>query len=747
MKKQVFALLLSGVISVSAQQPVDYVNPFIGTSNYGTTNPGAVCPQGLMSVTPFNVMGSESNKFDKDSQWWSAPYTSDNNYFTGFAHVNLSGVGCPELGGLLLMPTAGDLNVDYSQYGSAYTEEVAKPGYYGTKLTKYGIKAEATASMRTGLSRFTFPAGKGNILLNLGEGLTNETGATVRIVNDTEIEGSKLMGTFCYNPQAVFPVYFVMKVSKAPKQMGYWKKQRPMKGVEAEWDGYSGKYKLYTKYNRDMSGDDVGVWFTYDNEANEVIEVKMGVSFVSIENARLNMNTEQPDFNFDKVSKAAREQWNSDLSRVLVEGGSKDEKTIFYTALYHMLIHPNILQDVNGEYPMMESLKTGKTSGNRYTVFSLWDTYRNVSQLMTLLFPERQVEIIRTMVDMYKESGWLPKWELFGRETLTMEGDPSIPYIVDAWMRGIRDFDVETAYQAMRKGATTPGEFNLMRPDANDYFTKGYVPLREKFDNSVSHALEYYIADWNLSKFAQSLGKKEDAKLFYDRSMGYKHYYSKEYGTLRPILPDGTFYSPFDPLQGANFEPSPGFHEGNSWNYTFYVPHDIAGLTKLMGGKKKFVDKLQMVFDKKYYDMANEPDIAYPYLFSNFKGEEWRTQKTVRGLLRDYYHNAPNGLPGNDDTGTMSAWAVFAMMGFYPACPGDVNYTLTSPLFDKVTIKLNPDYYKTGELVIGTNRTHADEIYIQEVKAGNKKLNGYFISHDELVNAGSIEYKLKATNK
>ncbi|MDD3256428.1 MAG: GH92 family glycosyl hydrolase [Parabacteroides sp.] len=747
MKKQVFALLLSGVLSVSAQQPVDYVNPFIGTSNYGTTNPGAVCPQGLMSVTPFNVMGSESNKFDKDSQWWSAPYTSDNNYFTGFAHVNLSGVGCPELGGLLLMPTAGDLNVDYSQYGSAYTEEVAKPGYYGTKLTKYGIKAEATASMRTGLSRFTFPAGKGNILLNLGEGLTNETGATVRIVNDTEIEGSKLMGTFCYNPQAVFPVYFVMKVSKAPKQMGYWKKQRPMKGVEAEWDGYSGKYKLYTKYNRDMSGDDVGVWFTYDNEANEVIEVKMGVSFVSIENARLNMNTEQPDFNFDKVSKAAREQWNSDLSRVLVEGGSKDEKTIFYTALYHMLIHPNILQDVNGEYPMMESLKTGKTSGNRYTVFSLWDTYRNVSQLMTLLFPERQVEIIRTMVDMYKESGWLPKWELFGRETLTMEGDPSIPYIVDAWMRGIRDFDVETAYQAMRKGATTPGEFNLMRPDANDYFTKGYVPLREKFDNSVSHALEYYIADWNLSKFAQSLGKKEDAKLFYDRSMGYKHYYSKEYGTLRPILPDGTFYSPFDPLQGANFEPSPGFHEGNSWNYTFYVPHDIAGLTKLMGGKKQFVDKLQMVFDKKYYDMANEPDIAYPYLFSNFKGEEWRTQKTVRGLLRDYYHNAPNGLPGNDDTGTMSAWAVFAMMGFYPACPGDVNYTLTSPLFDKVTIKLNPDYYKKGELVIGTNRSHADEIYIQEVKAGSKKLNGYFISHDELVNAGSIEYKLKATNK
>ena len=688
MKKQVMSLLLCGSLMAAAQQPVDYVNPFIGTSNYGTTNPGAICPQGMMSVTPFNVMGSESNRFDKDSQWWSTPYSADNDYMTGFAHVNLSGVGCPELGSLLLMPTAGELKVDYREYGSKYKDEVAHPGYYSNVLTKYGIKTEATASMRTGLSRFTFPKGQGNILLNLGEGLTNETGATVRIVNETEIEGSKLLGTFCYNPQAVFPIYFVMKVSKAPKSMGYWKKQREMKGVEAEWDVYSGKYKLYTKYNREMSGDDVGVWFTYDTEENEAIEVKMGVSFVSIENARLNMNTEQPGFDFDKVRTTASNMWNSDLSRVKVEGGSKDDKTIFYTALYHLLIHPNIIQDVNGEYPMMESLKVGHTTGNRYTVFSLWDTYRNVSTLMTLLFPERQLDIIRTMVDMYKESGWLPKWELYGRETLTMEGDPSIPYIVDAWMRGLRDFDVETAYEAMRKGATTPGEFNLLRPDNNDYMSKGYVPLREQYDNSVSHALEYYIADWNLSQFAKALGKKEDAKLFYDRSMGYKHYYSKEFGTLRPILPDGTFYSPFNPKQGENFEPNPGFHEGSAWNYTFYVPHDIPGLVKLMGGQKKFVDKLQMVFDEGHYDMANEPDIAYPYLFSYFKGEAWRTQKLVRELLSKYYHNAPNGLPGNDDTGTMSTWAVFSMMGFYPACPGDMDYVLTSPTFNKVTIDL-----------------------------------------------------------
>lgn len=742
MKKKLLSLLLCGSLFVSAQQPVDEVNPFIGTSNYGTTNPGAVCPQGMMSVVPFNVMGSDLNRFDKDRQWWSTPYSADNKFFTGFAHGSLSGVGCPELGSLLLMPTQGALTVDYKEYGSEYKDEVASPGYYATRLTKYGILAEATASMRTGLSRFTFPKGESHILLNLGEGLTNESGATVRFVNDTEIEGSKLLGTFCYNPTAVFPVYFVMKLSKAPKQKGYWKKQRPMT-AEAAWDADAGKYKIYGSYTREMSGDDVGVWFDYETEENESISVKMGISYVSIENARKNMEAEQPGFDFDKVRTEAREMWNKDLSRVEIEGGSKDERTIFYTGLYHLLIHPNILQDVNGEYPQMESLQVGHTKGNRYTVFSLWDTYRNVSTLMTLLYPDRQLDIIRTMIDMYKENGWLPKWELYGRETFTMEGDPSIPYIVDAYMRGLRDYDVNLAYEAMRKGATTPGEFNLLRPDANDYFTRGYVPLREQYDNSVSHALEYYIADWNLSNFAQALGKKADAQLFYERSMGYKHYYSKEFKTLRPLLPDGSFYSPFDPKQGENFEPSPGFHEGNAWNYTFYVPHDIKGLAKLMGGDKAFVNHLQSVFDKGYYDPANEPDIAYPYLFSYFKGEEWRTQKLIHELLKSGYHNAPNGVPGNEDTGTMSAWAIFSMMGFYPACPGDVNYVLTSPAFDKVTIHLDERFYPKGKLVIESKHDTPESIYVQEVTVGDRKLKGFTLSHDRLVNAGTLRFRLK----
>ncbi|MGN0213557.1 MAG: GH92 family glycosyl hydrolase [Muribaculaceae bacterium] len=742
------------------KQPVDYVNPFIGTSNFGTCNPGAICPNGLMSVVPFNVMGSDENRYDKDSRWWSTPYEFYNTFFTGYAHVNLSGVGCPELGSLLLMPTSGALTVDYKEYGSKYKDEVAHPGYYSNVLTKYGIKTEVTATMRSGVSRFTFPEGESHILLNLGEGLTNESGAQVRRVSDNEWEGIRTLGTFCYVPDAVFPIYFVMRVNKVPQSAGLWKKQRPMT-AEAVWDSTAGKYKLYKNYGKALAGDDIGVYMNYNTKAGEQIEVQIGVSFVSIENARRNLDVEQKGKNFEKISSEARNRWNEDLSRIVVEGGTDDQKAIFYTAMYHMLIHPNVLSDVNGEYPAMESNEIKTTKGQRYTVFSLWDTYRNLHQMMTMVYPERQIEMVHSMLDMYSEGGWLPKWELFGRETFTMEGDPSIPVIVDTWLRGMRDFDVELAYEAMKKGATTPGAQNLLRPDIDEYIETGYCALREQYDNSVSHALEYYIADFALSQIASQLAAeaeargdkakakqyRDDAALFSNRSLQYKKYYCKEFGTLRPILPNGEFYSPFDPKQGENFEPSPGFHEGNSWNYTFYVPHDVKGLAKLMGGDKKFVERLQMVFDKGYYDPANEPDIAYAHLFSYIKGEEWRTQKEVQRLLATVYKNAPDGIPGNDDTGTMSAWAVFNMMGFYPDCPGKAEYTFTTPVFNKVTINLDAKRWGKDKLVIEAPRPEgvADggEAYIKSINVGGKAFKGYRIGWNDLIKAGTVKFTLK----
>lgn len=743
-------LLMSGGCPLMAdgpgRSPVDYVDPFVGSANYGATNPGAVCPGGMMSVAPFNVMGSPDNRFDKDNRWWSTPYESRNVYFTGFSHVNLSGVGCPDMGSLLLMPTAGELDVDYRNYGSPYEDETASPGYYSNRLVKYDILTEVTAAMRSGAARFTFPAGRANILLNLGEGLTNESGAFVRSVSDTEIEGMKLLGTFCYNPQAVFPIYFVMRVDKKPTSYGFWKKQRPAHGPEAEWDPDQGNYKLYTKYHRDLAGDDTGAWFTFYAAEGEQIEVRMGVSFVSIENARLNLDMETDGRSFDELRLAAREEWNDNLSRILVEGGTEEQRSVFYTALYHTLLHPNILQDVNGEYPAMESGIAMTTESNRYTVFSLWDTYRNLHQLMTLVWPEKQEDMVRTMLDMYRESGWLPKWELYGRETLTMEGDPAIPVIADTYLKGFRYFDAGVAYEAMYKSATTRGADNPLRPDNDYYMGLGYVPLRGANDNSVSHALEYYIADHALSRFADALGRKDDAEMFRRRSLGYKNYYSTEYGTFRPRLPDGEFVTPFDPAQGANFEPNPGFHEGSAWNYTFYVPHDVEGLARLMGGKRKFIDKLEMVFSEGYYDPANEPDIAYPYLFSYFPGEEWRTQYHTNRLLREHFDTTPGGIPGNDDAGTMSAWAVFSMMGFYPDCPGEPYYTLTSPVFDRVTIKLDERYYPGGSLTIEAERPSADAIYIGSMTLGGKKLNRYRVSHEELLRGGKLTFELKMEN-
>ena len=734
--------------ATSAKEPVEWVNPFIGTTNFGTTNPGAVMPNGLMSVSPFNVMGSDQNRFDKDARWWSTPYDNTNSFFTGFSHVNLSGVGCPELGSLLVMATTGDVDVDYHNYGTTYTDEYATPGFYRLRLSKYDILAEATATMRSGRIRFTFPAGKGNILLNLGEGLTNESGATVSRISDTEVAGCKLLGTFCYNSQAVFPIYFVMRVSRTPQAQGFWKKQRLMHGVEAEWDKDNGKYKLYPDFGKQMSGDDVGVWYTFDTSANEQIEVSVGVSFVSVENARLNLSTEQPEgSDFDALRTSASAAWNDMLGRIKVEGGTDVQTTVFYTALYHTLIHPNILQDVNGEYPAMESNKILRTTGNRYTVFSLWDTYRNLHQLMTLIYPERQIEMVRSMVDMSKEWGWLPKWELFGRETFTMEGDPAIPVIVDTWRKGLTDFDIDAAYIAMKKSADTAGKSNPMRPDIDPYINYGYIPLGffagdNSGDNSVSHALEYYVADNALAWLAEHRGDKEFACELRKRASGWKHYYSPESGTLRPINPDGSFLTPFNPRQGENFEPVPGFHEGSAWNYTFYVPHDVKGLAAKMGGRRAFVDKLQKVFDDGLYDPANEPDIAYPYLFSYFKGEEWRTWQTVSEILDKYYKNAPDGIPGNDDTGTMSAWAVFSMIGLYPDVPGVPEYTLTVPTFDKITIKLNSDYYHTESLIIE--------------KSGNaKKCNvlldgtpiGHRISHQKLVNGKKLLFTIDSRKK
>ncbi|WPO79331.1 GH92 family glycosyl hydrolase [Flavobacterium sp. KACC 22761] len=726
-------ILLFG-ITVSAQQPAEFVNPLIGTSNYGATFPGPIAPRGMASISPFNVAGTKNKPLEKDSQWLSNPYVNENTFLTGFSQVNLSGVGCPDLGVILLMPTTGAVETNHLKYGSTYSNEVAKTAYYGVDIDKYKVKGEFTASKRVGVSKFTFPKGQSNILLNLGLGLTNEEGAMIKVVSSTEIEGMRSVGSFCYNsPEDAYPVYFVAKFSKPANNYGVWKKTRKYEGVEAQWMGYNGKTRIMKNTIKTVVGDSIGTYFSYQFDKKETVEVKIGVSYVSIENARENLEKETGNKSFDSIYKETYEEWNKELSKILVEGGSYQDKVIFYTALYHTLIHPNILNDSNGQYPEIKRSEIGKTEGTRYTVFSLWDTYRNMHPLMSLVYPKQQSDMIKSMLEMYDENGWLPKWELNSTETFTMVGDPASIVIVDACLKGIQDFDIYKAYYAMLKGADQV-ENNPLRPGLKEYLEKGY--LSTNYSGPVSTTQEYNMSDYAISLLAKALGEKEDYKRFAKRSLSYQKLFDKDLKLLRPRLANGKWYEPFDPEAGANFQANVGFVEGNAWQYAFMVQHDIRGYIKLMGGDKPFSEQLQKVFDTKQFDMANEPDIAYPYLFNYIKGEEYKSQELVRKLVREHFKNLPNGLPGNDDTGTMSAWLVYSMMGFYPITPGDPIYTITTPMFDKITIQLDPKYYKREKIVI--EREMNEDGKIKEIQLNGKSLNSFFMSHDDFVNGTTL---------
>lgn len=746
----IIGCLLLPLLKGLSQSPADWVDPFIGTSNYGATHPGPHYPHGLASVLPFNVAFSEGkeNSIEKDAAWNSRGYIKENGFLTGFSHVNLSGVGCPELGTILVMPTHGSLELDPQQYGSTYSQETSEPGYYHCQLDQYNIKAEATSTIRTGLSRFTFPAGESHILLNLGLSLTNETGGMVRIVSDTEIEGHRTIGTFCYSAQDVRPVYFVIRFSKAAKHFGAWKKMPPFRGVEKDWVAYNDTIKPYPGYQFPLSGDQVGTYFSFDTDEQEQILVKVGISYVSIANARENLEAEQPRFQFEATRQANKDQWNELLSRVDIEG-SDAQKTLFYTALYHTLIHPSILEDVNGEYPLLGQPGIGNINGrHRYSIFSLWDTYRNLHPLLSLVYPEIQTDMVRSMVDMYEESGWLPKWELLSMETEVMVGDPGTPVIADTWLRGLRNFDIEKAYEAARKAAIVPESENILRPGIDKYLKLGYVPMdkEDTWGGSVSTALEYYLSDWTLGQLASALGKEEDARIFLARSLGYRNYLDPQTGMLRPKFEDGSFFTPFDPEQGKNFEPVPGFVEGTAWQYRFYVPHDIPGLITQLGGPEIFTQELATCFADDQYDVANEPDITYPFLFNYAPGEAWRSQEQVKRIINQHYTLAPGGIPGNDDAGTLSAWLVFSMMGIYPVCPADMDYAIVTPAVDRVRIHLHPDYYPGTTLTIDAPHDLSNTgDYIKQMSWNDQALDRFFISHHQLVQGGQLRIQRSTT--
>lgn len=741
MIKRLFGASLAALLSLSAvAQYADKVNPFIGTSNYGTTQPGPVVPGGMVSMSAYNTIPRPEHRIHWDN-WCSTPYEFTNTWCIGFTQMNLSGVGCPDLGSLLLMPTAGSVEVDFNNYAARLYGQQASAGYYRADVGEGRIKAEMTTTRRSTRSRYTFHAGQNNILLNVGKGLSTESGGMVRRTSASQVEGFRLIGDFCFDrPQQVMPVYFVARVSRTPDAVRYWKKQPQLpKGFSSS--RYNNAYKVYDLYNGPLAGDEVGVAWSFDCAEDEAIEVSLGISYLSIENARQNLDAEQPaGRSFEDIQASAVAEWNKVLGVVKLTGGTPDQQTQFYTALYHNWIHPNTLSDTNREFPRMgsgERTQLAADRAERLTMFSGWDVYRITPFIGAWFFPERQALMANTMMDMYRENGSLPKFEVLGRDFEVMEGDAAVPYMSACYFLGLtKGINPDELYQAMLQNVM--GE-TYVRGKQDFYNKNFYIPWEKQYDNSVSKALEFYIADWSLAQVAQKLGRTADHTLLMQRAMGYKKYFDPNYGLLRPVKPDGTFMEGFNPLEGQNWEPVNGFHEGTSWNYSFAIPYDVPGLIKLFGSSKRFVAALQTCFEQGYFDMSNEPDMVYPYLFSFVKGEEWRTQYWVNECLTNYFGNRPGGLPGNDDAGTMSAWQMLSMMGFYPTCPAKTEYVLTTPTFDRVEIALDPRYSGGNKkLTIEAIGRTAENIYIDRIELDGKPYRNYSISHDRLMGASKL---------
>jgi predicted alpha-1,2-mannosidase len=735
------ATIIGLLIALNAQTQdlINYVNPFIGTSNGGNTNPGAVRPWGMVSISPFNSYDPVTKSRGP------SPYYFGNKYICGFTHLNMSGVGCSDLGIFCLMPTTGKLDFDPTKNRSEYSNEFASPGYYSVQLDQFNTKVEVTTTLRSSISCYTFPKGKSNILLNLGLGLTTQEGGALQRISDTEVEGYKNIGNIC-GLKSIQTVYFVAQVSKKPSNAGVWS------------DG-----REYSMFKRDIAGNNIGAFFSFYTQENEEIFVKVGISYVSIENARKNLEQEQPGFDFENIRTAAEQSWNAELSKIQVEGGTEVDKVKFYTAIYHTLIHPSVFNDVNGEYVQMESEKIGKVKDyTRYSIFSLWDTYRNLHPFLSLVYPKQQSDMVKSLLGMAQESGWLPRWEYAGIESNAMVGDPALSVIADTWLRGIQDFDIQAAYKAMKHNALTPEKENYMRPGMDDWLKYGYIPENAKnilhpftssnaqyfYENmrnlrivwgSVSTSLEYCIADWNLAQLAKALGKTDDYNQFYHRSMFYKNNFDTATGFMRAKLYNGNWVEPFNPANNR----SDCYVEGSSWNYTFMVPHDIPGLIKLMGGSKNFIQKLDTCFAKRYFDITNEPDLAYPYLYNNIKGEEWKTQSQVHKLINEYFNNTPGGLPGNDDCGTLSAWLIFSMMGLYPDCPGNTEFQISSPVFNKVTISLDSAYYPGKTFIISIDKIMENKYLIKSVQLNEKTYEKFTINNKDIIRGGSMTIKLK----
>jgi predicted alpha-1,2-mannosidase len=695
----------------------DFVDPFIGTASHGHTYPGAAYPFGQVQLSPDN--GTQG--------WdWCSGYNYSDSIIAGFSHLHLSGTGIGDLADVSFLPVAsavkfidGEKNSDFvSRYSGKYShdQESAKPGYYSVTLKNSGIKAEFTVTERAGLHRYTFPeTGEKNLLINLGFAINWDKPykTELKVVDNNLVTGSRMSNGWAADQHLFFAVRFSKPITKSEIV--------------------------------NVGGDDKVVG--YLKFSDKVVMAKVGISSVSIENAIENLDISMPGWDFEATQRAASDAWEKELGKIRIQSGDTAQKIIFYTALYHTMVAPALFSDLNGDFKGLKG-DTRKAKGyNRYTVFSLWDTYRALHPLFTITQQPRVNDMVKTMLDHYKQCGILPVWELEGNETYCMVGNHSISVIAEALLKGIGDFDHELAYEAMK--ATS-----LFDRDGMGLYDKlGYMPA-DKVQQSVAKSLEVAVDDWAVAAVAKKLGKTDDAEYFFKRAQSYKAYFDKETGFMRGKLSNGQWTTPFDPVfskhEGSDYT------EGNAWQYLWIVPQDLDGLIGLLGGKEPFANKLEQLFNVTEgvkgeqaspdisgligaYAHGNEPGHHTTFLF-NYCGRPWRTQELNRQIQTLMYKNTPDGLCGNEDCGQMSAWYVFSSLGFYPVNPSELKYQFGSPIVQEAIIEVAPGKSFTVKAPLASKENK----YIQQVKLNGIILDRSYITHEEIISGGTLEFTMSS---
>lgn len=743
MKKQsvFFFLVATALLFVSCKKTnitdyTAYVDPFIGTGGHGHTFPGATYPHGMVQLSP------DSRVYEWDA---CSGYHDSDSVINGFSHTHLSGTGIGDYCDVLVMPITGEPDIrkngpngQEKSFASPFrkTTEKAVPGYYSVALDRYDVKAELTATQRVGFHKYTFPAGKSGLLIDLD--FTNQNHPTdsviIEVLSDTEVRGLKKSRGWARQQW----VYFHAITSK------------PFTGVKIY------KNDSITAETKNLKGKSGKVFLTFDTKDKEEIMLKVAISPVDMDGAKKNLDKELAGWDFEQTKTDTRKVWNDYLSKIDITTDDDTQKRIFYTALYHSAIAPNVFSDVDGRYRGMDK-QIHQSDEAKYTVFSTWDTMRALHPLLTIIAPELNEEFIRTLLNMHKQGGILPMWELAGNYTATMIGYNAVPIIVDSYMKGYRNFDNDLAYQAILKTSSydTTGikdnktYVNALMPISKKYKNEiGFIPYDKEIE-SVAKGLEYAYQDWCVLQMAKDRNDAANIAKYEKLATNYKNYFDAETGFMRGKNLNGVWRTPFNPRASTHREDD--YCEGTAWQWTWYVPHQVDSLVKLMGGKEKFINKLDGLFtaDSKIegaqtsvdisgligqYAHGNEPSHHIIH-FYNYVGQAHKTQAMIDSVLYSQYSDKPDGIAGNEDCGQMSAWYILNSMGFYQVAPGNPTYSIGRPIFDRVKIMLP----EGKEFEIDVKNNSRKNKYIASIKLNGKTLEKPFFTHAELAAGGKME--------